>query len=207
MKVQGLPSVESLTVHLVFFFSGVAALVYQLVWQRSLLMIYGSNAESVAMVVAAFLVGLGLGSLGGGAVSRRKGVSLVRVFAAAELGIGMYGAVSLKLFRFLGSHTDQVGSLQTGWWAFLLVLVPTMLMGATLPLLVAWQVKVSGAVGDAVARLYAVNTLGGALGAFLAAFVVLGSLGLSGAVRLAVVTNLVSAVTILVVARGKGWRG
>lgn len=199
--------VESLTVHLVFFFSGVAALVYQLVWQRSLLMIYGSNAESVAMVVAAFLVGLGLGSLGGGAVSRWKGVSLVRVFAAAELGIGLYGAVSLKLFRLLGSHTDQVGSLQTGWWAFLLVLVPTMLMGATLPLLVAWQVKASGAVGDAVAWLYAVNTLGGALGAFLAAFVVLGSLGLSGAVRWAVVTNLVSAVTILVVARGKGCRG
>ena len=76
-----------------------------------------------------------------------------------------------------------------------------------MPLLVAWQVQVSGAVGDAVARLYAVNTLGGAMGAFLAAFVVLGSLGLSGSVRLAVVTNLVSAVTILVVARGKGWRG
>ena len=61
---------ESIIVHLVFVVSGIAALLYQLIWQRSLLLIYGSNTESVAMVVSAFLCGLGLGSIIGGAVSR-----------------------------------------------------------------------------------------------------------------------------------------
>src|SRR5438067_2281707 len=59
----------SIVVHVVFILSGVSALIYQLVWQRSLMMIYGTNVESVAMVVAAFMLGLGLGSVAGGAAS------------------------------------------------------------------------------------------------------------------------------------------
>src|SRR6266852_4055883 len=55
----------SFLVHAVFILSGVSALIYQLVWQRSLMLIYGSNVESVAMVVAAFMMGLGLGSIAG----------------------------------------------------------------------------------------------------------------------------------------------
>lgn len=182
----------------VFVLSGLSALLYQMIWQRSLLTLYGSNVESVAMVVTAFLLGLGLGSLAGGWVSKHPRLPLVLLFALAELGIGLYGLLSLKLFAWVGEITLGAGTLATGLLAFTLIFIPTLLMGATLPLLVAHRVNTTGAVGKSVSWLYFVNTLGAALGAFLSAFVILGHFGQSGSVRLAAVLNTLAAVTILV---------
>jgi predicted membrane-bound spermidine synthase len=187
----------------VFTLSGISALIYQLVWQRALLTIYGSNVESVAMVVTAFMVGLGLGSLAGGAVSERTRMPLVLLFSLAELGIGLYGVFSLELFLFVGNITLGVGSLLTGLLAFLLIFIPTLFMGATLPLLVAQLVKETAQVGKSVSWLYAVNTTGAAAGAFIAAFVVLGRFGQNGSVKLAALLNVIAAVTILVVWLGR----
>lgn len=181
----------------IFILSGISALIYQLVWQRSLLLIYGSNVESVAMVVAAFLCGLGVGSLVGGWLSERLRISLVVVFGLAELCIGGYGLLSLSMFELVGSWTVGVGTLMTGVLAFTLVFIPTMLMGSTLPLLLAHQVRHSGDVGLSVSGLYFVNTLGAAIGAFVAARWVLGTCGLSGSVRLAALLNLCAALSIL----------
>ncbi len=183
----------------VFVLSGISALIYQLVWQRSLLTIYGSNVESVAMVVAAFMVGLGLGSLAGGALSERTKFPLVLMFSLAECGIGAYGLASLGLFHQVGTATLGAGALQTGLLAFLLIFLPTLLMGSTLPLLVAQLVRETSDVGKSVSWLYAVNTFGAAVGAFLAAFLVLGKFGLSGSVTLAAVLNFVAAAIIGVV--------
>jgi predicted membrane-bound spermidine synthase len=193
----GHPSVPSWLLFGVFTVSGISALLYQLVWQRALLTLYGSNVESVAMVVTAFMLGLGLGSLAGGALSKKAGVPLVLVFCLAELGIGLYGLFSLRLFHLVGQFTLGVGAVPTGLLAFALVFIPTLLMGATLPLLVAHQVKETSSVGKSVSWLYFVNTLGAAAGAFLAAFFVLGSVGLSGAVRTGAVLNGLAALTIL----------
>src|SRR4249919_2735122 len=68
-----------------FFFSGFPALIYQLVWQRALFRIFGVNIESVTIVVAAFMLGLGLGSLAGGLISRRRGIPLLPLLAAIEV--------------------------------------------------------------------------------------------------------------------------
>ncbi len=193
------PSVPSLVLFAVFTVSGVSALLYQLVWQRALLTIYGSNVESVAMVVTAFMLGLGLGSLAGGQISHRGSLPLVLLFSLAELGIGLYGLFSLKLFHLVGDLTLGVGSLMTGLLAFALIFIPTLLMGATLPLLVAHQVRETGAVGRSVSWLYFVNTLGAGLGAFLAAFWFLGQFGQSGSVKLAALLNAVASLTILAV--------
>ena len=182
----------------VFVLSGVSALIYQMVWQRALLTIYGSNVESVAMVVAAFLAGLGIGSLMGGRVSKTGRWPLVVLFAAVELGIGGYGLVSLRLFHWFGGLTANLDAWLVGAMAFALIFVPTLLMGSTLPLLVAHEVRTVKHVGGAVSTLYFVNTLGGALGAFLAVYVVLGSLGMSGAVNLAAALNAMVAVVVLV---------
>ena len=175
----------------------MSALIYQLVWQRALLTLYGSNVESVAMVVSAFLVGLGLGSLAGGHVSKQPGVPLVLCFALAEFIIGLYGVISLRLFNWIGDLTTGTSVLQAGTMAFALVLLPTFLMGATLPLLVAHEVNATGFVGRSVSWLYFVNTLGGGIGAFVAAFGVLARFGQSGSVRLAAALNLLAALTIL----------
>jgi len=188
--------VISVVVHTVFVVSGISALLYQLIWQRSLLMLYGSNTESVAMVVAAFMLGLGLGSIAGGEVSKRPDAPLVLLFSATELLIGAYGAVSLHLFRWVGTYTLRAGTLETGLLAFALVFVPTLLMGATLPMLVAYRVNTTGHVGHSVSWLYFVNTLGGGIGAFLAGFVLLRRFGLAHSIHVAAILNLFCASSV-----------
>jgi len=182
---------------IVFTMSGISALIYQLIWQRSLLMIYGSNIESVTMVVTAFMLGLGLGSLVGGMISKRQGAPLLLLFALIEISIGIYGALSLHLFDYVGKMTTGAGTLLTGLLAFALILIPTMLMGSTLPLLVAHYVNMTQNVGRSVSMLYFVNTLGAGIGAFVAAFILLGLLGLSGTTYVAVLLNLTAGGMIL----------
>ena len=181
----------------VFAVSGVSALLYQLIWQRALLLIYGSNIESVTMVVSAFMLGLGLGSLAGGTLSKRPGASLLFLFGCIEILIGAYGALSLWLFESVGVMTEQMTGLFKGALCFTLVLIPTLLMGSTLPLLVAHYVNASRNVGYSVSMLYFVNTLGAGIGALLAAFCVLGLLGLTKSVFLAVTLNVLAGITIL----------
>ncbi|MDB6006267.1 MAG: Spermine synthase [Prosthecobacter sp.] len=193
---------HAIILHGVFILSGISALIYQLVWQRALLTIYGSNVESIAMVVAAFLAGLGIGSIVGGWISKSTRAPLVLLFGLAELGVGAYGLISLKLFDAVGALTSaQSHVLTTGSLVFLLVFLPTLLMGATLPLLVAHQVRDTAHVGQSVSRLYFVNTLGAALGAFIAAHWLLGSFGMSGTTRIAACLNAAAALIVLLALR------
>ncbi len=189
--------VPSPLLYAVFFVSGFAALLYQIVWQRALFTIYGTNIEAVTVVVTAFMLGLGLGSLTGGLLSRDPHRSVLPLFAGMELAIGAFGLASLALFSLVGEATVGVPALQAFLLSFLLVLLPTLLMGATLPLLVAHQVRQSGHVGRAVGLLYAVNTLGAAGGALAAALLVLRLLGLQGSIHLAAAANGIVGLGVL----------
>src|SRR5438067_8761445 len=94
----------ALPYYVLFFFSGFPALLYQIVWQRALFTIYGVNVESVTIIVTVFMLGLGLGSLAGGKLSTRKGLHLLLAFGLIELGVGVYGAMSLSLFHRVASY-------------------------------------------------------------------------------------------------------
>ncbi|NUN14485.1 MAG: hypothetical protein HUU55_12720, partial [Myxococcales bacterium] len=137
----------SLLLFAVFFLSGFAALIYQVVWQRSLFAIYGINIESVTIIVTAFMLGLGLGSLVGGFVSQSPKVPTLLLFSLVEFGIGIFGFFSLGLFHYVGGLTLSLDPIWTGLVTFMLLLVPTLFMGSTLPLLVAHLVRSSGNVG------------------------------------------------------------
>src|ERR1700753_1607285 len=80
------------------FFSGFPALIYQLTWQRALFRIFGVNSESVTIVVAAFMLGLGLGSLAGGWVSKHLKIGLLPLLASIELATAAFGLISLGVF-------------------------------------------------------------------------------------------------------------
>jgi len=201
LRTSALPARMRL-LYTLFFFSGFPALVYQLTWQRSLFRIFGVNTESVTIVVTAFMLGLGLGSLAGGWITKRRRVDALLLLGVIELLTAAFGIGSLALF-------EQVGTLVLDWSLpavavinLLLVLIPTLLMGATLPILISHVVRVSGEVGSAVGTLYYANTLGASLACLLCAAVIFPFLGMHAAVGIAAAINVAVGVGALL-ARGR----
>lgn len=187
-----------LAIALVFFCSGLTGLLYQVAFSKLLSYVFGATAYSVSAVLAAFMAGLAGGSALGGRFAR----DVRRPFAAygvVEIIIGVVCALAMPVFGSLQSvyaalapHLGDSLLLLTGarWsLALLLVAIPTMAMGATLPILTkALQTAHIGERG--VPILYALNTFGGAFGALTSAYVVLPLLGIKGAVHLAAVGNV-----------------
>lgn len=182
---------------IVFFVSGAAALIYQVAWERVLYAIFGINTEAVTVLVTAFLLGLGIGSIVGGWISERPGCRHLVWFGAAELSVAAFGAISIPFYHAIGNITLGMGRGSTAVATFLLLLAPTLLMGATLPLLVTYAVKLSGNVGWSVGTLYCVNTGGSALAAIASVTVLLPFLGLQRSVWVAATCNTVVALTAL----------
>lgn len=194
---------ESILIALLFFCSGFPALIYQIVWQRALFVIYGVNVQSVAVVVSAFMLGLGLGSLVGGALSARFPRHGIIIFGIFELGVALFGLGSLAIFQWAAKYTAGTSLGYTILFSFLLLIVPTMLMGATLPLLVEQLVRTSHDVGYSVATLYFVNTFGSAVSCYLCAELILHNFGQSGSVTLAACINLLVGATAYLYGRSR----
>lgn len=187
-----------------FFVSGFPALIYQIIWQRALFGIFGSNIEAVTLVVSAFMLGLGLGSLAGGSLSSHQRIQPLLLFGIFELVIGVFGFVSLSIIGLVGSLTIGVGGAGTFFVSFLTVLVPTVLMGATLPLLLMHLIGRNGEVGRSVSLLYSANTWGSAIACFVGAYLVFGALGMQGSVYLAAAMNGVIGFAAIVTALRSG---
>ena len=186
-----------------FFCSGFPALIYQIVWQRVLFSIYGVNVQSVAVVVSAFMLGLGIGSLVGGRVSEKFPDRGISIFGICELAVAGFGLISLRLFHWASVFTAGTSLGYIILFSFLLLILPTMLMGATLPLLVEQLVRSSRSVGYSVATLYFVNTLGSAVACYVCAQVLLRNFGESGSVTLAACLNTVVGATAFLYGRSQ----
>ena len=182
-----------------FFFSGFPALIYQLTWQRSLFRIFGVNTESVTIVVTAFMLGLGLGSLAGGWISKRKNVKALWLLGAIELLTAAFGVVSLAVFEQVGDLVSDLPLAAVAAINLALVLVPTLLMGATLPILVSWLVKSSGQIGSAVGTLYFVNTLGAGAACLASATLIFPFFGMHAAVWIAAGINVIVGIGAIVI--------
>ena len=187
----------------IFILSGFAALIYQVAWQRALFSIYGLDVQSVTVVVTAFMLGLGVGSLAGGWAAARPRVDRLAAFALIEAGICAYGMASLALFAWAGALTGPLGPAAMFLATFALLLLPTALMGATLPLLVGHEVERLGNVGRSLAALYFANTLGGALAAIATGVLLMRWLGLQGTVLIAAAMNAAVAALAAVVRRAQ----
>src|SRR5215470_9263644 len=189
---------------LLFFVSGMPALVYQVVWQRTLFAIYGINSQSVAVIVTAFMLGLGAGSLVGGWLSSRFPKHGTFFFAIAELGVAIFGLCSLRIFHWASVYTAGANLGSVIIFSLCLLLVPTVLMGATFPLLVEYFVLHNNRVGASVSLLYFMNTSGSALASYLCAVVLLRNFGQSGSVSVAACANALVGGTAYLIARGAG---
>jgi predicted membrane-bound spermidine synthase len=181
-----------------FFVSGFAALLYQVIWQRLLVFFSGADVHSATVVVAAFMAGLGCGSFAGGQVADRVSrVTSLALFALAELAVAVFGFFSSTLFYDvlyvrLG-HLD-VGALPTALMLFGALLWPTFFMGASLPLLSRGLTRDVDHAASTIGLLYGLNTAGAAAGAFAATWVLLPQAGLQGSLRAAAGLNLLCAM-------------
>ncbi len=184
-----------------FLLSGCSALIYQVGWQRALYAYLGVDIDSITIVVSVFMAGIGLGGMVGGWLADRQPSRRLHWYAAIELSIGLYGWVSLDwLPRLVGTFAAAAGggAGPSAAASFVFLLLPTVLMGMTLPLLTMAFDERRANIGVSVGTLYFINTLGAAAGAALVPFFLLPQWPLSTVVRLAVAGNLaVIACTFL----------
>jgi len=196
-------------VYVLFFISGATALIYEVVWARMLTQIFGNTTHAIATVLSAFMGGLALGSyvLGRLADTPRNAFLL---YGALEAGVGIYGLVIPALFALtrlaysrlygLAEASSTAFTLVLFCLCFAVILLPTALMGATLPMLSRFCVTRFASLGRRIGHLYAINTLGAVLGCALSGFYLIPEVGLRGSVRLAATLNLgIAAVVVLTV--------
>src|ERR1700677_3948212 len=181
---------------LLFLVSGAAALIYQVCWQRLLFESVGVDIESVTIIVSTFMLGLGLGSLGGGELVDRYPQRTLEFFALIELSTGVFGILSPYLIHAASQLVVNSSRATIGGVNFGLLLIPTTLMGATLPILVAHVVRIYRNLGVSVGVLYFANTLGAALGAAFTGFVALYYLALTSTIDIAAGLNIAVGATV-----------
>ncbi|MFZ1948223.1 MAG: fused MFS/spermidine synthase, partial [bacterium] len=169
-----------------FFLSGATGLVYEVAWTRMFTTVFGNTVQAASTVLAAYMGGMALGSLAIG----RRGDRLARPLAAyglLELGIGVCALVMplaiggltglySSVFQAFGQRPLPVTIIRF-LLSFGMLLVPTILMGATLPILSRFAGREMARLGSGVGALYAVNTFGAVLGSFLTGFVLLEAIG------------------------------
>lgn len=178
-----------------FFASGFAALSYQIAWQRALFGWYGVDLDSVSAIVSIFMLGLGVGALIGGWMADRWPDHRLLVFSLIEGMIAVFGFFSLDIIDGAGALFFDQSLTVIVALTFVVFLVPTCAMGATLPVLVTELTSRTGNVGASTGQLYYINTLGAAIGAIAVAYVLLPWGGLDGAVRVAACLNLAISLT------------
>jgi len=199
-----------LFVILAFFVSGASSLMLEVVWSKGLGHVLGNTLEAITTVVAAYMGGLALGaSWAGHSGAGQK--HPVRSYGLLEIGIGVFGLVSPWLIHALegpmGAAYAAFGAASPVYYVlrflatFTLLLIPTTMMGATLPILVAWGSKRAD-LARALGTLYAVNTAGAVAGTILAGFIFLPAIGLTATALIAGATSLtLGSLMALVAAR------
>jgi len=189
----------ALLVYVMFFCSGAAALIYQVVWVRSLSLVFGGSHLAVTTVLAVFMAGLALGSrLFGRRAEDRS--ALLRLYGMLEIGIALSAVVVAflvmaypKIYVPLATLADNSPlylSLIRVLFCCIALIVPTTLMGGTLPILSAFIAQHKGTQRDALPFLYAFNTFGAVAGASVAGFYFLPTLSVSTTLVIAIAINL-----------------
>jgi spermidine synthase len=190
-----------------FFLSGTAALTYQVLWLRLLSIVFGVTVYAASTVLASFMAGLALGSYVGGRVGDRVRHPLA-VFAAVEIAIG---ALALAMPAAFDAARD-IYVWESGWLpdsslarlaarflsSFLLLLVPSMLMGSTLPLIVRSSLTRLDAIGSRIGFLYGANTAGAITGCLVTGFYLIGALGIRRSLEAGALVNVAVGLTALV---------
>ena len=188
--------------------SGAAGLIYQVVWTQDLVLVFGNTTQAIVTTVTAFLAGLGIGSLLGAAIGEKLRRALV-VYGLLEVTVAVlallmplaFGIIA-TVFRsaYLSLPPGEVALIRFAL-AFAALTPVTLIMGMTLPVLTRHLVRTDPDVGERIARLYGLNTLGAVVGSVASGFVLIELLGLRGTTFVAVCLNLGAGVGALLISR------
>jgi len=193
-------SIISGLLYLCFLVSGASGLIFETVWMRKLSLVFGSTVHAVSTVIAVFMGGLALGSwiFGKTADSSDR---LLRLYIFIELGIALSG-LTISLFLLPVLDNVYIFFHGLGWGAgttlflvrftlsVLIMLVPTILMGGTLPVIGRYLVRSQSELGARIGTLYGMNTMGAVIGAFACGFWLIAIFGETGTILIAVSCNL-----------------
>ena len=199
-------------IYALFYLSGIAGLIYQVLWLRRLSVIFGVTVYAASTVLAAFMAGLSIGSALSGRVMRR-GVAPLAAFGIAEILIGITGLLSPILLDaasavYVALHGIAPESLSVLTIArlvcsFAILAVPTTMMGITLPLLTAAVSQRTRSAGTSVSLLYAMNTLGAMSGTLLAGYILIPAIGIRRSFLLAATLNVIVGIGALLLNKSR----
>lgn len=188
-----------------FFLSGAAGLLYQVIWVRQFSVFFGSSTHSVVAVITAFLGGLALGSAIFGRLGHRwQPQALLRLYGWLEICTGVSAAATILLLHWIVPLYQNFSDGSTLTPRLLLLkfmltvpclLIPTTLMGGSLPVMVGALRRVFSRVDETFSLLYAINTFGAVFGVCVSAFVLIESFGLQATLLIAVAVNCIVGVT------------
>ncbi|HEV7672711.1 MAG TPA: fused MFS/spermidine synthase [Thermoanaerobaculia bacterium] len=173
--------------YLTVFFTNLLSLACQVIWVRKLSFLFGSTAGVFSTVLSVFLLGLAVGALIAGRLADRTARPWW-LLARIQIALGVYVALSLPIFEFarrfyLQAFPNDLAPLSAALWKFAVVLVvlitPTLAIGAVFPIAVRLLTRGSADVGGSVSLVYGLDTMGAALGALLSGFVLVTGFGLS----------------------------
>jgi len=182
-----------------FFLSGATGLIYEVIWTRMLGLVFGHTVYAVSTVLAAFMGGLALGSALFGRAADRS-TRPIRLYGILEIAIGAFAVATPLLVpaveRLYLAYAQRAGLPASGFspiqfaLVFGILVIPTTLMGGTLPILIRFFIQHRDEIGGQVGRLYALNTFGAVGGAALAGFSLLPGLGLHSSLWLGAAVNI-----------------
>ena len=186
-----------------FVLSGMTALIYEITWIRPLQFVFGSTIYTASIIFAAFMGGLALGSL---IIARYvdKIKNLPVSYGLLELGIGLYGVLLLIIFNILPDVYRAIYPLSQNFYlfefiqflvAFVILLIPTTLMGATFPIIARFYTKEK--IGNSIGKIYSANNIGAIFGSFVAGFVLIPLFGIKASIIFAGIINILIAFVII----------
>ena len=197
-------------VWIIFIFSGASGLIYEVIWMRQLTLIFGSTVFATSTVLTAFMAGLALGSFYFGRKIDESDQSPLRMYALLEAGIGAFCLVWPLILSVLGAlyvliHRNVTSEFYTlslirFVLTFVVLLVPSILMGGTLPVLTRFFVKRLEQLGTNIGVLYALNTFGAVIGTVAAGFFLLEALGIRWTLGVGIAINFGVAAIALALA-------
>ncbi len=209
MRIQDRPAwqhdkVPHLVVLVLFFFSGASGLVYEIAWQKHLVVVFGNTMLATSTVLSAFMAGLAAGSYVLGRYADKRPNRLLRIYALLQAGIGVIAlAVPLLIRAVTPLYVELYGFFEGNMLAvnlirfsicFCVISVPAFLMGGTLPVLSKLFSKSPSSLGHDVGVLYSLNTAGGLVGCLACGFLLLQTFGISSTTHIAIAVNLLTAV-------------